>query len=71
MRPGPRVSMNPHELDNEALAFKPLLGSMLARIYHNPQNKEANQTRLKKKFYGSGLPRKFMIMIQFMGLRVR
>lgn len=40
--------VNPHELDNEAVAFKPVLGSMLARIYHNPQNKEENQSRLQK-----------------------
>ena len=55
MRPGLRARMNPHELDNEALAFKPVLGSMLARIYHNPQNKEANQTRLQKilRFWAS------------------
>lgn len=39
---------NPHELDNEALAFRPVLGSMLARIYHNPQNMEENQARLQK-----------------------
>lgn len=39
---------NPHELDNEAHAFKHVLGSMLARIYHNPQNKEENQSRLQK-----------------------
>ncbi|KAK6237173.1 hypothetical protein SCA6_012510 [Theobroma cacao] len=39
---------NPDDLDNEALAFKPVLGSMLARIYHNPQNKEENQSRLQK-----------------------
>ncbi|XP_021768356.1 calcium homeostasis endoplasmic reticulum protein-like [Chenopodium quinoa] len=39
---------NPNELDNEALAFKPVLGSMLARIYHHPQNKEENQSRLQK-----------------------
>ncbi|PSS04950.1 Calcium homeostasis endoplasmic reticulum protein [Actinidia chinensis var. chinensis] len=39
---------NPHDLDNEALAFKPVLGSMLARIFHNPQNKEENQLRLQK-----------------------
>ncbi|XP_031476885.1 uncharacterized protein LOC116248301 [Nymphaea colorata] len=38
----------PHELDNEALAFRPVLGSMLARIYHNPHNREANQSRLQK-----------------------
>ncbi|KAG8377318.1 hypothetical protein BUALT_Bualt08G0020800 [Buddleja alternifolia] len=40
--------VNPHELDNEALAFKPVLGSMLGRIYHNPHNKEENQSRLQK-----------------------
>lgn len=40
--------VNPNELDNEALAFKPVLGSMLARIYHNPQNREENQSRLQK-----------------------
>ncbi|EEF34416.1 RNA binding protein, putative [Ricinus communis] len=40
--------VNPHELDNEALAFKPVLGSMLARVYHNPQNKDENQPRLQK-----------------------
>ncbi|XWS72900.1 hypothetical protein CRYUN_Cryun02cG0079200 [Craigia yunnanensis] len=40
--------VNPRDLDNEALAFKPVLGSMLARIYHNPQNKEENQSRLQK-----------------------
>lgn len=39
--------MNPNELDNEALAFKPVLGPMLSRIYHNPQNEE-NQPRLQK-----------------------
>lgn len=39
---------NPLDLDNEALAFKPFLGCMLARIYNNPQNKEANQSRLEK-----------------------
>ncbi|KAL3506578.1 hypothetical protein ACH5RR_031960 [Cinchona calisaya] len=39
---------SPHELDNEALAFRPVLGSMLARIYHNPQNMEENQSRLQK-----------------------
>lgn len=36
------------DVDNEALAFKPVLGSMLGRIYHHPQNKEENQTRLQK-----------------------
>lgn len=47
--------MNPHDLDNEALAFKPVLGSMLARIYHNPHNKEENQSRLQKilQFWGT------------------
>ncbi|GAV71153.1 Surp domain-containing protein [Cephalotus follicularis] len=40
--------INPHDLDNEALAFKSVLGSMLSRIYHNPQNKEENQSRLQK-----------------------
>ncbi|KAK6160780.1 hypothetical protein DH2020_004161 [Rehmannia glutinosa] len=40
--------VNPQELDNEAHAFKPVLGSMLARIYNNPQNKEENQSRLQK-----------------------
>ncbi|MBA0777886.1 hypothetical protein Gotri_005847 [Gossypium trilobum] len=39
--------VNPRDLDNEALAFKPVLGSMLARIYHNPQNEE-NRSRLQK-----------------------
>ncbi|CAM8970188.1 unnamed protein product [Rhodiola kirilowii] len=39
---------NPNELDNEALAFRPVLGSMLAVVYHNPQNKEDNQSRLQK-----------------------
>jgi hypothetical protein len=36
------------DVDNEALAFKPVLGSMLGRIYNNPLNKEENQTRLQK-----------------------
>ncbi|KAH0711968.1 hypothetical protein KY289_007927 [Solanum tuberosum] len=47
--------INSHELDNEALAFKPVLGPMLARIYNNPQNKEENQSRLQKilQFWGS------------------
>ncbi|CAK9153695.1 unnamed protein product [Ilex paraguariensis] len=40
--------INPHDLDNEALAFKPVIGSMLSRIYHNPQNKEENQSQLPK-----------------------
>ncbi|KAI3796480.1 hypothetical protein L1987_39151 [Smallanthus sonchifolius] len=39
---------NPHEIDNEALAFRHVLGSMLARIYHNPLNKDENQSRLQK-----------------------
>lgn len=47
--------INLKELDNEAVAFQPVLGSMLAAIYYNPQNKEANQTRLQKilQFWGS------------------
>ncbi|KAJ8534055.1 hypothetical protein K7X08_007379 [Anisodus acutangulus] len=47
--------INPLELDNEALAFKPVLGPMLARIYHNPQKKEENQSRLQKilQFWGT------------------
>ena len=40
--------ISPHEHDNEALAFRPVLGSMLARIYNHPQNKEENQSRLQK-----------------------
>ncbi|TQE00571.1 hypothetical protein C1H46_013815 [Malus baccata] len=35
-------------LDNESLAFKPILGSMLARIYHNPQITEDNQLKLQQ-----------------------
>ncbi|CAN8326739.1 unnamed protein product [Cochlearia groenlandica] len=31
---------NLHEFDNEALAFRPVLGSMLGKIYHFPQNRE-------------------------------
>ncbi|CAH8328289.1 unnamed protein product [Eruca vesicaria subsp. sativa] len=38
---------NLHEFDNEALAFRPVLGSMLGKIYHCPHNKEANQSRLE------------------------
>ncbi|KAL2623496.1 hypothetical protein R1flu_003701 [Riccia fluitans] len=38
----------PAELDNEALAFRPVLGAMLAAIYHSRQNPEANQGRLQK-----------------------
>ncbi|KAF6158351.1 hypothetical protein GIB67_022431 [Kingdonia uniflora] len=37
---------NLHDLDNEGLAFKTVLGAVLSRIYHNPHNKEANQSRL-------------------------
>ncbi|KAL7160636.1 hypothetical protein ABFS83_01G109600 [Erythranthe nasuta] len=40
--------VNPQEMDNEALAFKPVLASMLARIYHNPHNKDENQSRIQK-----------------------
>lgn len=40
--------ISPRELDNEALAFRPVLGSMLAKIYNNPHNKDANQSRLEK-----------------------
>ncbi|XP_062021555.1 uncharacterized protein LOC133738120 [Rosa rugosa] len=35
-------------LDNESLALKPILGSMLARIYHNPQITEDNQMKLQQ-----------------------
>ncbi|KAK7244710.1 hypothetical protein RIF29_39536 [Crotalaria pallida] len=35
-----------HDLDNEALAFKPVLVSMLARIYHNSQSNEEYRKRL-------------------------
>lgn len=35
-------------LDNESLAFKPILGSMLARIYHNPQITEDSQMKLQQ-----------------------
>ncbi|KAL1540558.1 calcium homeostasis endoplasmic reticulum protein-like [Salvia divinorum] len=34
--------VNPLELNNEALAFKPVLGSMLANIYHNPHDRDEN-----------------------------
>lgn len=37
-----------HDLDNEAHAFKPALGSMLARIYHNPQSNEEYRKRLQQ-----------------------
>ncbi|KAK3131102.1 hypothetical protein QOZ80_6BG0502080 [Eleusine coracana subsp. coracana] len=36
------------DLDTEALAFKPLLGSMLARVYNNPQREDDCQVRLEK-----------------------
>ncbi|KAL6212622.1 hypothetical protein ACLB2K_017840 [Fragaria x ananassa] len=35
-------------LDNESLAFKPILGSMLARIYHNPQITEDSRMKLQQ-----------------------
>lgn len=40
--------INLRDPDNEALAFKPVMGAMLARVYHNPQNKDENQSRLQK-----------------------
>lgn len=40
--------INSNDLDNEALAFEPVLGSMLARVYHNPQMKEESQLKLQK-----------------------
>lgn len=40
--------INSKDLDNEALAFEPVLGSMLARVYHNPQMKEESQLKLQK-----------------------
>ena len=40
--------INAKDLDNEALAFEPVLGSMLARVYHNPQMKEESQLKLQK-----------------------
>ena len=39
---------NKNDLDNEALAFKPVVGSMLARVYHNPQIKEESHLKLQK-----------------------
>ncbi|KAK7378898.1 hypothetical protein VNO80_04347 [Phaseolus coccineus] len=39
---------NSNELDSEALALKPVLGSMLARIYHNPQSNEEYRKRLQQ-----------------------
>lgn len=46
---------NIRDLDNEAAAFQSVLGSMLARIYNNPQSRDDNQTRLEKilQFWGS------------------
>lgn len=41
-----RTSSN--DLDSEALALKPVLGSMLARIYHNPQSNEEYRKRLQQ-----------------------
>ncbi|KAM0973731.1 hypothetical protein ACFX2I_016897 [Malus domestica] len=35
-------------LDNESHALKPILGSMLARIYHNPQITEDSQLKLQQ-----------------------
>lgn len=40
--------LNPNDLDNEALAFRPVIGSMLARVYHNPQMKDESQMKLQK-----------------------
>lgn len=40
--------INLQELDNEAHAFQPVLGSMLARAYNNPVNKDENQSRLER-----------------------
>nr|CAB3471199.1 unnamed protein product [Digitaria exilis] len=46
---------NIRDLDNEAIAFKSVLGSMLARIYNNPQSQDDSQTRVDKilQFWGS------------------
>ena len=46
---------NLKELDPEALAFKPALGTMLAAIYHNPKDMGMNQDRLQKilQFWGT------------------
>lgn len=43
------------ELDPEAHAFKPALGTMLAAIYHNPKDMAMNQDRLQKilQFWGA------------------
>ena len=46
---------NLKELDPEALAFKPALGTMLASIFHNPKDMAMNQDRLQKilQFWGA------------------
>lgn len=46
---------NLKELDPEALAFKPALGTMLAAIFHNPKDMAMNQDRLQKilQFWGA------------------
>lgn len=46
---------NIQDLDNEAVAFQSVLGSMLARIFNNPQSQDDNQIRLEKilQFWGS------------------
>ncbi|CAM6088818.1 unnamed protein product [Calypogeia fissa] len=46
---------NPKELDSEALAFRPVLGAMLAAVYHTRQDPEVNQDRLQKilQFWGA------------------
>lgn len=46
---------NLKELDSEALAFKPALGTMLAAIFHNPKDMAMNQDRLQKilQFWGA------------------
>ncbi|XP_062229601.1 uncharacterized protein LOC133927248 [Phragmites australis] len=43
------------DLDSVAIAFKFVLGSMLSRIYNNPESKDHNQTCLEKilQFWGS------------------
>ncbi|GKA92406.1 calcium homeostasis endoplasmic reticulum protein [Tanacetum coccineum] len=40
--------VNPHAIDKDTLAFRHVLGSMLGRIYHNPINKDENQSRLQE-----------------------
>lgn len=37
-----------HDLENEALTFKSVLGSMFARIFHNPQSSEEYRKRLQQ-----------------------